>query len=151
ARRPNTWSGRPFTTRARRLSASGLHILQEEPRHFRAPRSLRSTFMKREMSRKRARIIRGAIITSTALSASPAAALDLADSRLAIIHEALRPRPAIVRELLRDVAASPQSSQQQLPTWQLSIAGGPLREVAAALARATGSTIVIGADSIGAI
>ena len=105
--------------------------------------------MKQNHTRRGRRAVHTAILASATFTRSTAAAADF-DSKLAVIHEAVNPRTAVLRQVLR-MSAAPQGGQQQDPIFTLNIAGGPLRDVTAALAKATGNTITIGIDSIGPI
>ena len=109
--------------------------------------------MNRKAGRKK-QLVRSAVIASVAFASSPAAARTMTDTRLALIHEALAPRTPVLRDVLRMAAAQQSASPQSTTppqTFALDIPGGPLREVAAALARATGGTVTIAAESIAPI
>ncbi len=93
----------------------------------------------------------GALVASaafTGVGASNASAAELADARFRVIHDALSPRVFRLREPMR---LSSDGPAQQSATFTLNITEGPLRDVAAALERATGVRISLANDSIGAI
>jgi hypothetical protein len=99
-------------------------------------------------------ITTGALIASAALSglgATSAVAGELNDPRLNVIGQAVAPRLRDFTDLGRQHPGQQPASATQATTFDLTIPEGPLSEVAAALARATGGTVTLTIDSMAPI
>ena len=106
------------------------------------------------VSRRSGVLTAGALIASAAFSgmgATPAAASELNDPRLNVIGQALAPRLRDYIDLGRQHPGQQPAAAAQAKTFDLNIADGPLGEVAAALARATGASVQLSIDSIAPI
>jgi catecholate siderophore receptor len=85
------------------------------------------------------------------MGAMSAAASELNDPRLNVIGQALSPRLPGFTDLVRRPPRQQPSSSAQAATFDLNIPGGPLGEVAAAMASATGASVTLTIDSIAPI
>lgn len=95
----------------------------------------------------------GAILASaafTTLHASNAAARDRFDPRLAVIDRALASRAPLLHIVTRQ-SVSPQPARPATQTFALDIPAAPIRQVAAALERATGVRVTLANEFIGNI
>jgi catecholate siderophore receptor len=94
-----------------------------------------------------------ALLASAAFTGfgSTAAASDLTDFRLAVVRDALTPRPRVLRDIVRLAAQQSPQAAGQGRIYPLSIDGAPLSEVISALGKATGTSITLSDPSIGLI
>ena len=86
----------------------------------------------------------------TGIGASTASATEVTDGRLLVIHNALTPRLARLREPMR-LSTDDVAAEQSAGSFQLNIPAGSLKDIAAALARATGMQLTLANESLGTI